>query len=479
MQAVGTVQRSPLSRGLLPALFLGIIALLVGVGMTVVGPMTVLPIFGVLFFALIVARPEYGIGVFMSAFLVSYPQALQGSGLLTINNVLGGLFLILLTYKVYSEHDWWFLRRRELQLLALIFLAFTIAGRFNAPDLRLMPVLGRVVTIPETPRTFLTRSAFTVFFVNFIRTPTQVVMIYLLITVLMVFAAFSGIHEVLHGGGLHGYRAVSEVITAAGNPNRLAMFAIMPIAGLWYLTRSLRVPALLVFVLPVIAGLALAVFMTGSRSGLLGLGVCGAAILMKERLNLTQIFTLGLAALLVLLLVLELVPQKTLTRITNMPFTQSGETGVGASSFARREYGWKIAFKMFKQHPFIGVGIGNWELARYLNDPARVTAAPHSSYILALIEGGLLTLSGFLYLLWLTWRNIRAAIAYVSRPDSPLANLRWIVHSLEVDLFVLIFFSAFADLWQFVTLFLVVGLSIVIRRLVDQRVLEEALHAEP
>jgi O-antigen ligase len=479
MQAVGSVERSPLSQGLLPALFLGLLALLMGVGMAVVGPMTVLPIFGVLFFALIVARPEYGIALFMSAFLISYPQALRGSGVLTINNVLGGLFLILLTYKVYSEHDWWFLRCRELQLLAFIFVVFIVAGRFNAPDRRLMPVLGGPVAIPESSRTFLTRSVFTVFFVNYIRTPAQVVMIYLLVTVLMVLAALSGVREVLHGGGLHGYRAVSGVILAAANPNRLAMFAIMPIAGLWYLTRSLRVPALLVFVLPLIAVLALAVFMTGSRSGLLGLGVCGAAILIKERLDLTQLFTLALAGMLVLVLVLQLVPQKTLVRITNLPFTQAGETGLGASSFARREYTWKVALKMFKQHPFIGVGIGNWPLARYLNDPARATGSPHSSYILALVEGGLLSLGGFLYLLWLTWRNVRVSLAYVTRPDSPLANLRWIVHSIEVDLLVLVFFSAFADLWQFVTLFLLVGLSIVIRRMVEQRVLEEAVYAEP
>jgi len=462
---------------LLPALFLVFLAFLVGVGTIVVGPMAVLPIFGLLFFALVVVRPEYGIGLFVSTFLMTYPEALQGSGSLTINNALGGLFLILLTYKVYNDHDWWFVRCRELQLLGLIFLIFAIANRFNAPDPRLVSVMGVQEGISESPRTFLTRSAFTIFLVNFIRTPRQIVMIYLLITVLMVITALSGVRAVMQGGGQHGYRAVSDVIAAAGNPNRLAMFAIMPIAGLWYLTRSLRVPVLLVFVLPLIAGLALAVFMTGSRSGLLGLGVCGALILMKERLQLTQLLTLGVVGVLVLLLVLELVPQKTLERITNMPFTEAGETGLGASSFERRMYGWKIAFNMFKQHPFLGVGIGNWPLARYLNDPDRSTAAPHSSYILALIEGGLLTLMAYLYLLWLTWRNIRSALPYIRAPGSPLASLSWIIHSVEVDLIVLAFFSLFADLWQFVTLFLLIGFSIIMRRLVEQKILEEALYA--
>ena len=91
----------------------------------------------------------------------------------------------------------------------------------------------------------------------------------------------------------------------------------------------------------------------------------------------------------------------------------------------------------------------------------------------------MLSLIAFLYLLWLTWRNIRSALPYVSAPGSPLASLKWVVDSAEVNLLVLAFFSAFADLWQFVVLFWLIGLSIVIRRLVEQRALEEALYAQP
>jgi O-antigen ligase len=463
---------------LLPALGLALLGGLMAAGTTLVGPVAVLPVFGVLLFALVVARPEYGIALFLSTFLITYPQALQGRGSLTINNVLGALFLILLTYKVYNDRDWWFLRCRELQLLALIYLVFSIADRFNGPDPRLLALVGQLATRAESPRTFLTRSVFTVFFINYIRTPRQVVMIYLLAIVLMVITALSGVQAVLHGGGQHGYRAAGGVIAAAMNPNRLAMFAIIAIAGLWYLMRSLRTPVFSILVFPCIAVLGLAVFMTGSRSGLLGLGVCGAAIIIKERLNLTQLLGLGLAGVLVLVLALQLVPQKTFQRITNLPFTQAGETGLGAGSFQRREYGWKIALEMFKEHPFIGVGVGNWALSRYLIDPERSTGAPHSSYVLALVEGGLLSLIAFLYLLWCTWRNFRSVEEYVSEPGSPLASLSWVVHSAEVNLLVLVFFSLFADLWQFVIMFWLIGLSIVIRRLAEQRALEEALYVE-
>ena len=49
----------------------------VGVATIAIGPLAIVPIFGVLFFALVVARPEYGIALFLSTFLMNYPPALH------------------------------------------------------------------------------------------------------------------------------------------------------------------------------------------------------------------------------------------------------------------------------------------------------------------------------------------------------------------------------------------------------------------
>ncbi|MFI5396455.1 MAG: O-antigen ligase family protein [Candidatus Binatia bacterium] len=473
MQAVDTAQHTSF-RGFVSVVGLVILGTLVALGVTVVGPMAVLPVFGVAFFALVAARPEYGIALFLSTFLMTYPAALQGGGSLTINNLLGGMFLILLSYKMYSEPDWWFLRLWEIRLLAFIFLVFYLADRFNGPDPRLLALLADYVPRAESPRTFLTRSVFTLFFINYIRTPAHVVMIYSLGIGFMIASALSGVQSVMHGtaAAMHGYRATTTVIAAAINPNRLAMFSIFSIAGLWYVMRSLRVRALAWVVLPVIPVLCLAVFMTGSRSGLLGLGVAGAAIMLDEKFELRQLLGFALAGLLVTVLVVQLVPQKTFERITNLPFLHSGETTVGNASVDRREYTWGVGLKMIEQHPFIGVGGGNWELTRYLSDPTHLTMAPHSSYILATVEGGLVCLLSYLALLWRTWRNFRYAEPYISAPDSPLASLRWVAKSAQVNLIVLVFVSAFADLWQLVILFWLIGLSVVLRRLVDQAALE-------
>ncbi len=461
-------------------LLLSILSVLLGIASVVIGPFALFGVFGLFFLALVLALPEYGIALFLSTFLMTYPPSLQGAGMLSINNVLGGIFIILLTYKVYREQDWWFAKLPELQIMAVIILLFALSGYFNAPDARLRQLLGAdQAPGSETLRTVITRAAFTVFFVNFIRAPQHVRLIYVLALIFMVITALTGIRSVTAGGGIHGYRATAKgtlgTISAASNPNRLGMFAILAIAGLWYLMQSLRIPVLRILIIPTMVLLSLAVFLSASRSCLLGLGVCVIAIIIDEGLSLRQLLTFALAGVMLVSVAFRFVPEKNLERITNLPFTQSGETGEGAGSFARREYGWIIALHMFEAHPFLGVGAGNWELARFLSDPARWTAAAHNSYILALIEGGMFCLAAFLVLLWRTWRNLRFAEAYLSDPHFPLADLMWIVKSAKVSLIVLVFFSMFADLWQLVILFWLVGLGVVFRRLIEQAALEEAL----
>ncbi len=473
VQAVGSPSTS--QRGLLPVIGLVLLAAVFASATVVAGPLAVVPVFGLLFVALVFTRPEYGIALFLSTFLMTYPQALQGSGYLTINNVLGGIFLVLLTYKIYREEDWWFLGNREIQLLGLIILIYYISDAFNGPDPHLVELLGVQEHSAANLRTFINRVLFTVFFVNFIRAPEHVRMIYLVALVFMVASALTGVQGVLRGTALYGYRASTKatLIASAFNPNRLAMFAILAMAGLWYLRRSLYTPLLRMLILPTIGVLALAVIMTASRSGVLGLGVCGLVILIDERASLRSLFSFAVAGALMLILVSQFVPERTLERITNLPGTTAAETGEGSGSLQRRGRTWTVAFDLFLENPILGIGMGNWEVMRFLSDPARSTAAPHSSYLLALVEGGIFCLAAFLVLLWRTWRNLTFVEEWIYRGSSRLAGLLWIIKSAKVSFWVLIFFSLFADLWQLVILFWLVGTGIVLRRLVEQEQMEE------
>jgi O-antigen ligase len=194
--------------------------------------------------------------------------------------------------------------------------------------------------------------------------------------------------------------------------------------------------------------------------------------------SLQKMLSYLMMTVLVAVLVFQFTPAKTLERITNLPFTQGGEQGLGAGSLERRQYTWEIALEIYRQNPVLGVGIGNWDLARFLEDPTHSIGAPHSSYFLALCEGGFFCLLAYLVLLWRCWRNIRFAEAEVSDPNSPLASVRWIVMSAKTDFVVLIFFSLFADLWQLVILFWLVGIGIVMRRMCEQVLQEESLEEE-
>jgi O-antigen ligase len=463
-------------RGAGPGFAVVVVAALVGIGTVAFGPLIVLAIVGLFGAALIVARPEYGIAIFLSTFLMTYPEALQGSGYLTINNVLGALFLVLLTYKVYREEDWWFLWRPELHLLAFVVVVYWLSELINGPDPAQLSLLG-VVEHTGTFRTFVNRVLFTLFFINFIRAPEHVRMIYMLAIAFMVVSALTGMYGVLTGGGIYGYRATTEaaVISSALNPNRLAMFSIIGIGGLWYFMQALRRPTLRLLILPTLVVLALVVFMTASRSGLLGLGVAVLTILIDQRVSLNTVLTLAFGGVLLVLAVFQFVPERSLERLTTLPGTEQAQTGPGAGSLERRQYTWEIAWELARESPFLGVGMGNWEIARFLKDPTKSTAAPHSSYLLVLVEGGIFCLAGFLLLLWQTWQNLRVCDIHMRDPRFPLADLLWIVKSCQVSFFVLIFFSIFADLWQLVILFWLVGLGIVMRRMVEQGVFEQSL----
>ncbi|MCK6555408.1 O-antigen ligase family protein [Candidatus Binatia bacterium] len=486
MQAVGTGYPVRV-RGLVPVVGFVAGSVLIGAAVARLGPAALLPVFGVLLISVVMARPEYGIALFLSTFLMSYPRWMQGSGYLTINNALGGIFLLLLTYRVYRDQDWWFLKSREMQILGFIILIFYLSARFNSPDPHKVELLGAGFYFAEGLRTFINRVAFVLFLIVFIRTPAHLRMLVLLALFFMVFTALTGVQGVLRGGGLKGYRAFTEVsdlvagqaglIRSAGNPNRLAMFSILAIASLWYLMQVVRVPAMRLLIVPTMALLALAVFMTASRSGLLGLLVCTAAITVDGGFNLRKLLSIGLAAALLVVMVVQFVPEKSLERITNLPGTSTADTGEGSASIERRQGAVGLAVDIFRDNPVLGVGMGNWHVVRFLKDPGYAAGSPHNSYLLTLVEGGPFALLAFLVLLWWTWQNLRFAESYVSEPFSPLGELEWIVKSSKVSLLVLVFFSMVADLWNLVVLFMLVGFGVVARRLVEQSMREEAAAA--
>ncbi len=425
-------------------------------------------------------RPHWGVATIMTLLMVQYGsrrysrtgmaayiEALipAGSGFLTVNNVLGIFLLLVLVYHVYRDGDWGFASSRQVQLVALITVVLVISGAWNAVDYSEQAELGLRIRGQDPMRLMATRGLFLALFVFFVRRPPELRLLVGIFVFLALLTAWSGSSAAFTGGGrseVAGYRGggLAVLLEAAQNPNRLAMFATLGLIFIWqYLeantTMRYRGVALAAALLMVVT-----VFLSASRGGLVGLAVASALMFVRRRVG-AQSIAYGAAALLVGgMLVTQLVPPESLERITNLPgVTGSGEME-GSGSIQRRQYTYGIGLKLWSQGPILGVGLGNWGYKRFLIDPIRSAAAPHNAYMKALTEGGVVTLLLYLSLFYVTLRQLNMIIAHPGAVAWARADgVEWMVHGVRIGLLTFLVFSLFADLFDLIFFYFLIGLA--------------------
>ena len=131
--------------------------------------------------------------------------------------------------------------------------------------------------------------------------------------------------------------------------------------------------------LSVLAGVA-----SLSRGGFLALVAVGIYLILRSRRRVATIVALAAA----LLLIYPLVPPEWTQRISTLrTANQRGDTG------ETRLYMWGLAWKVFRHHPVLGVGVNN--IGRHLPDFEEKTGrrplwgrACHSLYFTLLAESG-------------------------------------------------------------------------------------------
>jgi len=419
----------------------------------------------------VVVKPQIGILLLMANFVIaSYPSPLRGEGLLTINNILGILLSVLLVAQLAQRSDLSFLRVRQLQVfvaIGIVFTLSTIAASYEFPDLR--QEQGRLLrNLDQTSamaQDFVTRFAFFVLALNFLsdkRDLKRAIAVTLICLVMIVPSALFGYAT---GRAQAGYRAAAE-FSAGTNPNRLAFFCLMQIAFWWYFVRARVTLDRVALGIVVIGSLTYTVLLTASRSGILGFGVL-MYLLTKSRGGVRggRLRVLAIALIAVGLL-LTVVPQENLARLRDLnPFVTKSEGGIASFSTERRvetvEQGWH----MFRDHPFFGVGLGNFRPVskQVYQDP--FFRPPHNSYVWSLSEGGIFCLLLYLLLFALTWRDIRWLQASPAVPQ----DLRWITAALEPSFWLLLFYSAFADIWLSPITYILIMLVVVFKRYVSHR----------
>jgi O-antigen ligase len=410
-------------------------------------------------------RPAVGIAMMTAAFLLAaYPTLLQALGMLTINNLIGLCFLVLLGLRVIEQRDFAFLKNRQVQVFVGIGVLLLIGSMYAESAFpTLQKTVGKKIQLDRTEdmtHDFVTRLVYLVFFIVFVRDRRDIKLLFLTFMLALYVAVPSALYNMTTGTLRKGFR-LSASFTSGANPNRLAMICLIEVACWWFWARARRDSPL-----RQLAGLAammsstMVLFGTGSRSGLLGVGVLGVCLQTSRRgfrVTLPQAGLLGAAAVLA---VVTMVPSESWQRMINL-VPERGE--VGASSNKMREETIERAWEMFGDHPVLGIGLGNFrEVSRQIYQD-EFYRPPHNSYLWAASEGGILVVLAYGALFWITWRDLRVVTRLAHRdPEIGAA-----AGAIRVVFLLYAFFAGFADLWLNPVTYAMIGMIVVMRRYVE------------
>ncbi|MFP6625441.1 MAG: O-antigen ligase family protein [Deltaproteobacteria bacterium] len=435
---------------------------------------------------LVLRNPVIGILIYLVTFLFTYPEALKGSGNFTINNMLGLMFLPLMLVGMLREGKVWMLRIRALVLIAAIgVISIASATFYNPGDVtggvtiekvhKLRAQSGPTMIEMRDQRTkYMTRYAFLLFFVFFVRRPQDIRwVVAIIISCLLLTYLQVSVQEGPFGWGTGRLRVMGETGTglyAGRNPNKLAYFALFCLTLLWYMRRAIKWRIFYPFWLLAVAIPVIIIPLTASRSGLINLALFFVIILFEGRFGYRKI--LGMAVLMLMFTVQVgyqtsilgvLLPEQVASRLTdfNVKTEALVEGQMAGGSAGRRLHNIVVSLTMAAKHPVLGVGLGNFTVERAFTDPTGMTAPPHNSYLMTLVEGGIISLVFQLVLFSGLFRALRRLESdYEARFGG--VGLGWLVAAMRTTLIGFLVFSFFADMFVHIFYHIVIGMCIVL-----------------
>ena len=451
-------------------------------------PLTALVLTGIsAAFVIVLRMPHVGISLFLTTFLINYPSVARGAGPLTINNILGVLFLVLLLWDFYLHRDAWFVKDGLLWgLLGIgaLFLVGTVASTYVLPDEHVQRLiqkpLGAVYGKTDYTSRFLfqyfSRIAFLLFMLRFIRTPRQLLWVFVTMLFCILFAVPPALHAYATATGTD-VRALTRLVNWADNANRFAFGLLLGIAFFYDLSISTK--QRWVKGAAVVGTLVLrpTILLSASRSGFMGMLMLGLMVMLgmfggaSERSRRATLSGLLLAVAVGLVTYFTVLPPRMQERILNLnPFATSEE---GSQSTEFRYATIQNSFDIIAEHPIMGVGLGNFRWV-HKHTHGRFKP-PHNSYVWALAEGGVPLLLAFLALFYALWRRLGTLReAYADHPVIP-----FFPNFLRVYIILVLFFSFFADVWIEEHVFLLIGATILMDYWLKQPAVAPAAAPEP
>jgi len=461
--------------------------LLIALGMPVVGAVTVAGIYlnkevivaaawvAFSIAASVLFEPVVGVVTMAGVFLLAaYPTVLQDLGFLTINNLLGIVLAVTLLSYVLRSRDLTFLTTRQSLMLLLIggiLILSTVHASVLFPNMQPSQSLGvkgkALDRTADMMHDFWARLIFLTFVFAFVRRRRDVTALFVVYVLVLFLAVPSALVNWWQGTLSHGFRAEAS-LTAGSNANRLAMICLMEVGCIWCWLRERPTPRRWALALPGIVGAFVVVLASGSRSGLLGCGVLAVLMQTSPRRFRAAPVHVALAVVAGIIAVATIVPPDAWVRMTTFSSSDaSTETSLAArgaaSSLALREDTIAIGVRMIRDHPFLGIGLGNYrEVSRqiYLDQFFR---PPHNSVIWAASEGGLFNLAAYVVLFAMTWRDLRRLLQLAPRDG----RVMYIAVALRIVFLLYCYFALLADLLLNPITYVLIGVIVTLRRYLE------------
>jgi O-antigen ligase len=455
------------------------IRLALALGLPMIGAITVAGIYlnkeaivaaawaAVVIVGMVLADPLIGVVAMSGGFLLAaYPTILQTLGVLTISNLLGVCLAALLIAHVLATRELSFLLVRQVLVLAVIgaVLMLSIAHSGSIfPTLVQSHALGVKEKIldrtSDMVHDYWARLVFLVFISVFVRSWRGIAAVYGTFVLVLFLAVPSALVNWWQGNLSHGFRAVAS-FTAGANANRLAMICLMQAACWWCWYHAHRGVMRGAIAGTVVGGALLVVLATGSRSGLLGALVLVTLLQTSPRHYRVPVAYIGVVLVAGAIAIATIVPPEAWQRALSY---SSEHYALGGTSVEKRTDTIYTGLKMVQDHPFLGIGLGNFrEVSRqiYLDPFFR---PPHNSYMWAASEGGLLVFAGYCLLFWITWKDLQRVLALAPRDPATVH----VAVALRVVFLLYCFFAAFADLWLNPITYVLIGIIISMRRYLE------------
>lgn len=276
-----------------------------------------------------------------------------------------------------------------------------------------------------------------------------------------------GIFTITTGGGNH-VRGPNG--TFIGGNNEIGLALIMTIPLMRYLHIQIKNKIGKIAMLTAMLLTVVAIFGTQSRGDLLGLGVMGLFLILKNPKKLGFLLVLVIA----IPLALKFMPQEWYQRMDSISNYQQDASAQG------RINAWHFAFNLANHRPVLG---GGFEVFRqpwfrlYAPEPNNVHDA-HSIYFEVLGEQGYVGLFIFLLLAWFTWNRASQIIKKTKKN----AEWRWaadLAAMIQVSLIGYFSAGAFLGLANFDLYYGLIGLVVVTHVVVKKNMLVGEIASSP